>query len=449
MRAGGNNVASSFIYTLGVQSLHFETVGATLRATDTSRAFMPTSPSNGWLSEEMLIPDMCIHQERVSNGSPVAPEICYASNPARGDGHFYSQDPGVAFNSSSILPPLKFNSENGVESYASLKPLSTVTSAADRWIGSSQTSFRERAGRDQYDKWGLTQLQWVSYHFGDAPVAAANVSTSPPAAFERFLVLSQLAAGLGLRGMVEQFRLQKKSVEGGGTMGHLIWQLQDNWPGQSFGLLNYGGEWKQQLHFVRRGYAPLLLTGAGPLLAENISVHLISDIPSELGHCEVEAALWDLSSHSSRPAQLWSAVVAQVAPGGVAEALQVPRNRLTPTNFLRMTAHCAGNVSAENDYFAGPFAASRRVLRDPRFHTADWALDGASCSFTLECEAPALFVVLDSMGEFQPGRFSDGAFAMVAGERKVLSYTPAGGKVCELSEMRAELAVSSLYNLLD
>jgi hypothetical protein len=33
--------------------------------------------------------------------------------------------------------------------------LSQVTSAADRWIGSEQTAFRERAGKDQYSGWGL------------------------------------------------------------------------------------------------------------------------------------------------------------------------------------------------------------------------------------------------------------------------------------------------------
>ena len=71
------------------------------------------------------------------------------------------------------------------------------------------------------------QLQWVAFHFGDASLARGNTT----AGFPDFIVLSQLAAGLGLRGMAEQFRLQKRSAEDGGTMGHLIWQLQDNWPG--------------------------------------------------------------------------------------------------------------------------------------------------------------------------------------------------------------------------
>jgi hypothetical protein len=57
--SGGSQVAGSFIYTLGAQKLFFDTIGKTLLGLDTSRPFVPSSPSNMWLSEQMLIPDMC------------------------------------------------------------------------------------------------------------------------------------------------------------------------------------------------------------------------------------------------------------------------------------------------------------------------------------------------------------------------------------------------------
>eukprot|EP01043_Picozoa_sp_COSAG02_P016128 COSAG02_NODE_703_length_18313_cov_58.533652_11_plen_279_part_00 len=254
----------------------------------------------------MLIPDMCLHQANVYSGYPEAPAICDSSNPARGDAHFYTMDPSVAFNASAMLPPAKFISENGVESYASLHPLSIVTTPADRFIGSKQTAFRERAGKDQYSGWGLGQLNWVAFHFGNASVEKGNTTVG----FPDFLVLSQIAAGLGLRGMAEQFRLQKQSVDEGATMGHLIWQLQDNWPGQSFGLLNYGGEWKQQLHFVRRSFAPLLVTAAGSL-GEPPMIHLVSDIPRPLRRCKVEVALWE-PGVAIAPTLTWNATIAEV-----------------------------------------------------------------------------------------------------------------------------------------
>lgn len=102
---------------MGASLLHFNTAGAAVRSVDSSRTFVPSSPSNGWLSEDMLIPDMCIHQPSVSKGSPIAPAICDSSNPARGDGHFYTDDPNVAYFASYMLPPIKFCSENGVESW--------------------------------------------------------------------------------------------------------------------------------------------------------------------------------------------------------------------------------------------------------------------------------------------------------------------------------------------
>lgn len=81
--------------------------------------------------------------------------------------------------------------------------------------------------------------------------------------------------------------------------------------GQSFGLLNYGGEWKQQLHFVRRSFAPLLITAAGPLDSPTQTIHLISDIPRYLHGCEVEAMLWELGG-ATTPTQTWNATVAEV-----------------------------------------------------------------------------------------------------------------------------------------
>ena len=449
---GGSNIASSFIYTLGAQQLYFATVGATLQAADAERAYVPSSPSNGWLSEAMRIPDACIYQARVSAGLPVAAPICNPSNPARGDAHFYSFDPGVAFNASALLPPVKFCSENGVESWPSIGPLRTVTEAADRWVGSEQMAFRERAGN-----WGPAQLDWVRFHFGSAPIDAANSSAAADsAAFESFLVLSQLANGLGQSGVAQQFRLNKATVESGATMGHLLWQLQDNWPGQSFGLLNYGGEWKQQMHFIRRSFAPLLVTATSDASGA-AAVHLVSDVPRALRACSVRAALWDASSTAAAPVQSWSATVPSVAAGGVAlQALQLQAPPLAGSvGFLRLSVSCeeggeeggAAAPAAEVEHFfpGTNFSHARAQLRDPALRAAGWATAGADCALTLSAAAPALFVV-PSTG--LAGRWSDSAFALVPGEQRALLFTPAGGAACDPSRLRTDTKFTSLHSLL-
>ena len=67
----------------------------------------------------MLLPGSCLAR---APELPVAAPICDPSNPARGDAHSYSFDPGVAFNASALLPPVKFCSENGVQSWPGTRP---------------------------------------------------------------------------------------------------------------------------------------------------------------------------------------------------------------------------------------------------------------------------------------------------------------------------------------
>lgn len=302
-------------------------------------------------------------------------------------------------------------------------------------------AFRERAG-----SWGPAQLDWVLYHFGWAPIAKASV---PGVGFESFLVLSQLATGLGLRGIVEQWRLQKKSVELGATMGHLIWQLQDNWPGQSFGLLNWGGEWKQQLHFVRRSFAPLLVTAAGDVPIG--AVHLVSDLPTQLNQCNVSASVWFVDSPASHPQKQWSVVVPTVPRGGVVEApLHIPPSALNvlPANswILRLTASCNnGVIAAHTDHFASNFSLMRPKLMDPKCSATSWGTDGDSCTFSIRCENPAIFVVPDA-GTLH-GTFSDSGFVVLPLQPKVMRFD-SGMNPCNPAILQHNLTLSSLYTLL-
>lgn len=456
---GGNEIAGSFIYIMGAQALFFDTVGKTIVATDSSRALRPTSPSNGWLSEEMLIPDMCIHQASTVDPT-VDSEICDSSNPARGDAHFYTSDPSVCFNASAMLPPIKFCSENGAESWPSLTPIAAVTEVGDRWIGSEQMQFRERAG-----SWGGAQVAWVEYHFGHAPVAAANQSSSSGGeSFETFLMLSQIACGLGLSAMAQQFRVQKKSVASGATMGHLIWQLQDNWPGQSFGLVNYGGEWKEQLHFVRRSFSPLLVTAAGNAAngAGGTAIHLISDLPTTLNGCMVHASLWSLDGAATAPLKSWKANVATVGAGGVVQALVLPEGAAETAapglSFLRLNATCnapggGATRSSGGAHFvmSTNFSLARPRMGNPAITASAWGNDGESgdCTLTLHAAAPALFVMPRSTK--LNGRFSDSSFSMVPGEAKELSFKTISGGVavaCDINVLRNNFATLSLYDLL-
>ena len=241
-------------------------------------------------------------------------------------------------------------------------------------------------------------------------------------------------------------------------MGHLLWQLQDNWPGQSFGLLNYGGEWKQQLHFVRRSFAPLLVTAAGGVAADgSTAVTLISDLPSALHGCTVEATLWKYGSVSPLPLQQWNVTVPLVAAGGTAHALALPKPDAHTTEFIRLAASCRGvasggggvlRVESQGEHFfpGTNFAAVREHLLAPDISASGWSMAGTDCTLKLSVAAPALFVV-PSSSQLE-GRFSDSAFALVPGELRQLGFKTASGAVCNVDRLRSGLEFTSLHSLL-
>ena len=102
--------------------------------------------------------------------------------------------------------------------------------------------------------------------------------------------------------------------------------------------------------------------------------------------------------------------------------------------------------------WAGTDSAARRALHEPDFNVSNWGVsEGLDCTFTLAAAAPTLFVILDAGG--YAGRFSDGAFALVPGEERVLRFTPTAAgpderQPCQLKRLRAGFSVASLHSLL-
>ena len=146
-----------------------------------------------------------------------------------------------------------------------------------------------------------------------------------------------------------------------------------------------------------------------------------------------------------------------MAGGGATKALAVPPAQLSVLSsngsFLRLKASCGGGVEAQNDHFLSTnFSAARRALHEPNFNVSNWDVsEDLDCTFTLAAAAPTLFVVLYAGG--YPGRFSDGAFALVPGEERVLSFTPTASgpderQLCQVEKLRGSFSVTSLHSLL-
>ena len=48
-------------------------------------------------------------------------------------------------------------------------------------------------------------------------------------------------------------------------MGSLIWQLNDTWPGTTWSITNFGGQWKPAMYQAKRDYAPALVMAYIPV----------------------------------------------------------------------------------------------------------------------------------------------------------------------------------------
>lgn len=76
-----------------------------------------------------------------------------------------------------------------------------------------------------------------------------------PTDFATVLYASQLLQAESIRYGVEHFRRNR-----GRCMGTIIWQLNDCWPVASWSSIDYFGRWKALHYYIKRFYAPILLS---------------------------------------------------------------------------------------------------------------------------------------------------------------------------------------------
>ncbi len=76
-----------------------------------------------------------------------------------------------------------------------------------------------------------------------------------PKDFSDYIFLSQVQAGEIMRYSVEHFRRDNKYCR-----GIILWQLNDCWPVVSWSGIDYYGRWKALQYYIRRFYAPVLVS---------------------------------------------------------------------------------------------------------------------------------------------------------------------------------------------
>lgn len=155
-----------------------------------------------------------------------------------GDMHYYLQYNGNAPYQKMRNFRCRFMTEMGFQSYPSMKTIRAFTEPEDR-------------------------LPYTPVMYAHQKCASGNEAIElymgrdycVPQDFSDYVYLSQLQAGEIMRYSVEHFRRDNAYCR-----GIILWQLNDCWPVVSWSGIDYYGRWKALQYYLRRFYAPVLLS---------------------------------------------------------------------------------------------------------------------------------------------------------------------------------------------
>ncbi len=91
-----------------------------------------------------------------------------------------------------------------------------------------------------------------------------------PRNFPAFLYLSQVLQAEGMKTGMEAHRRAMPFC-----MGTLYWQFNDCWPGASWSGIDYYGRWKAMQYFVKKAYAPILVSNT--LEEDKVRTYVVND----------------------------------------------------------------------------------------------------------------------------------------------------------------------------
>lgn len=202
---------------------------------DADRFYFPSSPISNWGTKE----DFTI-----------------------GDNHYWGVWHGMEWFEAFEEHIPRFMSEYGFQSFPDIQTVKRFTSAQDRDIYSPvMLSHQKSFSR------GNAAIRTYLFHY-----------YKEPANFESFLYVNHVLQAEGMKMGIEAHRRAMPFC-----MGTLYWQLDDCWPGPSWSGIDYYGRWKAMQFFVKKAYAPLLVSNT--VKNGKLKTYLISD---EIKDCKAK-----------------------------------------------------------------------------------------------------------------------------------------------------------------
>jgi len=376
---------------------------------------------------EKMIPDMLAKlapQHSYLSGSPYKeagkhynPDV-WTDNQGRGDAHIWSVWHGRKPFEFYRTCEHRFASEFGFQSFPEPATVSTFTKPTERNITSYVMEHHQRSGIGntvimQY------MLDWFRM----------------PKDFNSTLWASQILQSLAMKYACEHWRrLMPRS------MGALIWQLNDTWPGASWSGIDYFGQWKAMHFSARRFFAPLMVSAVEDLKSGKVQPHVTCDLLEPL-KCKLLWKLTNLEGKLLRKGQQY--VLAKAGKDTPAAELNFkselekngPRNMLL---WLELSGK--GQPVSENlVLFARP---KHLELPDPQISFNVRATENCGFLVTVESQKPALWVWLEIVGMHL--KCSDNFINLEPGKPVQITVSPS--KPMKIGQFVRKLKVRSLFN---
>jgi beta-mannosidase len=310
-----------------------------------------------------------------------------------GDMHYWSVwHENKPFDDYRSVKP-RFCSEFGFQSYTSLPIIRTYAGAKDMNIASPVMEHHQKnAGGNER----IAGTMFRNFRF--------------PKDFANFVYLSQVQQGVAIKTAVDYWRSLKPHC-----MGTLYWQLNDTWPVASWASLDYGGGWKVLHYMARRFFQPVTVAA---IPSEDGRETRFSVVNDTLDDVTVTLNLSILTLDGER--RSLESVDALCSPEAAVTAATIPAEEIGKGQLLAWSFTVSNGMDGEGHYVLGTYKALD--LEDPGLGMTISPVGDGAYDILVQASGLALFIVIESD---TPGRYSDNAFDLAAGENRLVRFTPA------------------------
>lgn len=261
----------------------------------------------------------------------------------------------------------------------------------------------------------------------------------PPKDNASALWLSQIMQGYAIKTGVEHWRRMRPRCS-----GTLYWQLNDCWPAVSWASLDMAGNWKALHYFVRRFYAPILISALENTAAGVVDVYVHNDLLQTFKG-SVRWRVGNTQGHilreTGRELTIAPASVHRLGLIKVGDLLE----KLGPENlivWLSIVADDGYVLSTNVSIFCRP-RQIKLFAPDIEYEIRPW--DDHCYAVTLVSARPAFWCWLEVRG--CPTKFDDNFVHLSPGQPCRIRATPT--RNMKLDEFREALVVRSVWDLID